>query len=152
MAEALGIASSIIAILELSSKIAGYAKAVGGADEERQKFACELSILEDILRRLQTKVEPNAQTQGSKLSATTSLLQAPIKQLEELLRCLEKKLPKSEDAQSSPRLLWPWTHEEIATTLNTTTRCMSYIHFALDDKQRLVVQNSNQILGKPSTW
>ena len=135
MAEALGIASSIIAILDLSSKIVGYAKAVSGADEERQKFARELSILEDILRRLQTKLESHGQSQSSQ---AINLLWAPVKEMEQLLQTLEKKLPKTRNAQSS-RLLWPWTHEEVVSTLNTTTRCMSYIHFALEDKQRLVV-------------
>lgn len=86
------------------------------------------------------------QTQSLGLPETTNLLLAPLKGLEELLRPREE-LPTTGNVQSS-RVLWPWTHEEVVTTLNNTTaRCMSYINLVLEDKQILVVKNSNQILA-----
>jgi len=42
----LGIASNIIAILEFSSTIVGYATVASGANEERQKSVRKLSILQ----------------------------------------------------------------------------------------------------------
>ena len=89
MAEALGIASSVLAILEASAKIANYLKQVRDAPQERERFINELQLLDGVLRSLKEK-ERQCDPQ------TLGILQRPIRELEALLYDLALKLDASD--------------------------------------------------------
>ncbi|KAI5782081.1 hypothetical protein DFH27DRAFT_579715 [Peziza echinospora] len=89
MAEALGIASSILAILDASAKIANYLKQVRDAPQERGRFINELRLLDGVLRSLREKKEGQWDLQ------TLGILQRPVWELEVLLHDLGVRLDES---------------------------------------------------------
>lgn len=116
MAEPLGIASSVISILDLSVKIIKYAQAVKGASEDRQKLAGELELLNHVFQQLKSE-EPH-------LSETTKrALQEPIKNLISLLDELAKKLQSGQSSSWS----WPFKRGEFDEKLADIERYKSSI-------------------------
>ena len=123
----LGIASSIIAIIDFSRKIINYAQAVESAEIDKQRLICELQQIKDIVERLRQR---DIRAEGEKMN----LLEQPIKELEQLLKGLANNLPANANTMGS-RLVWPFKQKEIDGTLQAIERYKSSITVVLGDHQ-----------------
>lgn len=126
MAEALGITSSIIAIIDFSAKIIDYAQAVKGANAAQQKLIRELQLLKIIVEQLwQRDIEAGG-------GGVDPLIQA-TKELEDLLQELASHLPANANAMGS-RLVWPFKQKDIEATFGAIERYKTCI-LVLNDHQ-----------------
>ncbi|PBK87745.1 hypothetical protein ARMGADRAFT_938576 [Armillaria gallica] len=127
MAEALGIVSSIITLIETSHTIVEYLKDVKEAPKERNKLSKELSTLEIHLGAMNqlTQIEDA----DDPWLATVQRLSGPFAQLDVLLKGLKKKLKPASDGigKTKQRLLWKFSKESVEDALKKIERIKSLV-------------------------
>ena len=123
----LGIASSVIAIIDFSSKIIDYAQAVKSAETDQQRLIRELQQIKDIVEGLSRR---DIKAERGKMNP---LVQS-IQELEQLLNGVAEKLPTNVNAMGS-RLVWPFKQNEIDATLEVIERYKLSILVVLGDHQ-----------------
>ncbi len=131
MAEALGIASSIVTLIDTSHAIVGYLKDVKEAPKEHDKLSKELSTLEIYLRTV-NQLTQLADADNPWL-ATAQRLSGPFAQLDVLLKGLKKKLKPASDGigKMKQRLLWKFSKESIEDALKKIERIKSLVIVAV---------------------
>lgn len=132
MAEILGTAASVIAVLELAGKLTvlsyTYIGGVKKAPESIQKLVDELQSLSDALENLQTCTDSNPESPAlKKLSGPDGRLQQCARDLEALLLKLAIK-PGGFRAKIG-RLAWPLKEKEVIECIMQLERHKS--HFIL---------------------
>ena len=152
MAEALGIASSILAIVDMSAKIVNYLHGVKNATAESKEFAHELQRVVDILNLLQRKATGKDQ---NLTESTKTQLKQGIQDFKKLLEDIGEKLgldvkvevgagpdPGPSTASIQHRLptgavswqntmTWPFTKDEIKENLEKVERYKSFFNLLL---------------------
>ncbi|KAK0438147.1 uncharacterized protein EV420DRAFT_1280221 [Desarmillaria tabescens] len=131
MADALGIASSIVTLVEISHTIVGYLKDVKEASKECDKLSKELSNLAIYLETV-NKLTQTADANDPWL-ATAQRLSSPFMQLDILLKNLKKKLEPASDGMGKmkQRLLWKFTKESVEDALKKIERIKSLVIVAV---------------------
>jgi hypothetical protein len=140
MAEAAGLAASIIAILQLSETVVGYIRETVGAYEEREKLAREIVSTKNVLSELKSKaITPEWKATMGCLSAP----EGPLDQLESVLKELETKLtPKNakradgKPAKVMKSLTWPFAKPKVLETLSAIERLKSLFILALQNNHQ----------------
>ncbi|PBK85135.1 hypothetical protein ARMGADRAFT_1018177 [Armillaria gallica] len=144
MAEALGIASSITALIEASTAVIGYLKAVKDAPKERKTLLAEISDLKDSLLKVKPLTAPlsvppftvpliipltlTLSLTGPALAddpwlATMQTLSKPFARLTVLLNDLQKELGPASSGMK--RLLWKFEKESVEDALKEIERIKS---------------------------
>ncbi|PBK81229.1 hypothetical protein ARMGADRAFT_813254 [Armillaria gallica] len=147
MAEALGIASSIITLIEISHTIVGYLKDIREAPKERDKLSKELSYLELYLGMV------NQLTQMADANdpwlATAQRLSGPFAQLDVLLKGLKKTLEPASDGigKMKQRLLWKFSKESVEDALKKIERIKSLIIVAVQLDHAALSRAMNETLA-----
>jgi hypothetical protein len=138
MAEALGLASSALALAKLTSQIAGYVVSVQGASAERKRFLSDLRQCEFFLYRLHDEVADV--DEGNQWSGTAEALQRP-QALEPLKEALffarEKLVPSGGRLKRAVKVLkWPFESKELDRIMATIDRQRNLIELALQNDHR----------------
>lgn len=140
--EALGAASSIIAVLQLSSEVIKYINSAVGATKERKRLRAELRACERILEDLADEADDS--DEGKAWSETIKALEspgAPLGRLDTALRSIEAKLhPKGRVDKVLTSLKWPFRAAEVTEILSTIEREKSLLELALTNNTRKLIQ------------
>ncbi|KAK2122159.1 hypothetical protein NOF04DRAFT_1337457 [Fusarium oxysporum II5] len=146
MAEALGVVSSVIAVVDLSAKVLSlclqYSRDVKNAKDDIERLRREVADFGAITKRVQHLVE---RRRGQDLEASRQLDSA-IKDGHSRLEELAQKLKPSKRKKAMSRLgiralRWPFEGKDIEGTIQHLARCRGNILFALNLDQISILQN-----------
>lgn len=129
----LSIAASIIAIVQLSSKVIGFLNEVKDASKERTQCAVEASNLNSLLFNLRFRLEEgNADASWYTAIRALAVENGPLDQFKHALETLQAgmtgggRLRKAGEA-----LMWKFKKEEIASILDRMERLKTLVEIAL---------------------
>jgi hypothetical protein len=131
----LSMTASIIAILELTSKLTSYLNDVRKATQEQKQVAMEASNLYSLFTTLRFRVE-EAQS-GDPWFNQVRLLGVDNGPLDQFKGILEKMLDRISTLSSSKRtqvksaLTWKFTKQEVDNTMKRMERLKTLIQYAL---------------------
>jgi hypothetical protein len=136
MAEILGIASSIVALLQLSGTVIKYLGSVKDAPEELSRLVLEVSITRGLLSSLQSSLQDLDQL-GEQWSFTVQSLRLPLQQIRSALQGLAGKLaPRTGKLDKAIKtLVWPFQKDEIKEILRMIERQKAILSLALQNNQ-----------------
>ncbi|KAM0347540.1 hypothetical protein ACHAP4_011340, partial [Fusarium culmorum] len=146
MAEALGVVSSVIAVVDLSAKVFAlclqYSQEVKDAKDDIEKLREELATFQATTKELQALVEG---PRGKELKASQQLKSA-VENSRLRLEELEKQLQPSTRRKRMSRfgiraLKWPFDSKEVKGTIEDLERCRGTISLALNIDQTAILQN-----------
>lgn len=153
MAEAVGLASSVVALLDLTTKVAKYLQSVKDAPKDRQRFLAELLGISGLLARLKRSIErrsfePQEWTECTRLMVFPG---GPLERIQSLLMDVTKKLVpgmaggkrlsvgdskikfirKLTSKVVTKDILWPFQEDEILEILNSIERYKAWLQLGL---------------------
>lgn len=138
--EPLSVTGSIIAILQLSSKVVGYLNDVKSASKDRMKCAIEAANLNSLLTTLRFRLEesdPN--TPWYTTVRALAIENGPLDQYKETLELLQMKMTGGSGLKRArSALLWSFKKGEIASILATMERLKTLVQVALEMDHLLV--------------
>jgi hypothetical protein len=140
MAEALGVASSVIAVVDLSAKVLSlclqYSREVKNAKDDIEKLCEEVATFQATAKELETLVEG---PRGKELKASrqlTSAIKDGLSRLKELEKQLEPSTGRKRMSRFGIRALkWPFESKEVKGTVEGLERCRGTISLALNIDQ-----------------
>ncbi|KAF9765081.1 hypothetical protein IL306_002692 [Fusarium sp. DS 682] len=146
MADALGVASSVIAVVDLSAKVLSlcfqYSQAVKNAKDDIEKLCEEIATFQATTEELQTLVKG---PRGKELKTSQRLVSA-IEDGRSRLEKLEQQLQPSTGRKRMSRfglraLKWPFESKDVKGTIEDLERCRGNISLALNIDQTAILQN-----------
>ena len=138
--EGLGVASSVIAVVELSARVASlclqYSLAVKDAKNHITRLQGEVKSLEDVLGEVKQLLDG---PDGAKLSGSQKLFKALNDCLSQL-KTLDKRLKPGKSRKAMSRigvraLKWPFKSKEVDKVVMELERCKQTISLALQVDQ-----------------
>lgn len=140
MAEALGVVSSVIAVVDLSTKIFSlclqYSREVKNAKDDIERLSKEVGAFQDTTKKLQTLIEG---PRGQELSASQQLIstiQDGRYRLEKLREQLQTPTHRKVMSKFGARALkWPFKRKDVDEIIQSFARCRENISFALNIDQ-----------------
>jgi hypothetical protein len=127
---------SVVALLELTKKVANYAKQVKDASADRDRVFKEASSLTGLLILLKDDVEDrDGDAQDPWLQATSRLTTAdgPLHQYKLALEMVVAKvMPSHGHHRFKQAVTWRFSKEEVTSLLLQMERVKSLIHIALE--------------------
>ncbi|KAI7769614.1 hypothetical protein LZL87_003104 [Fusarium oxysporum] len=141
MAEALGVASSVIAVVDLSAKVIGwcvrYAQDVSHAKEDKKRLAEEVTRLNLASVNARNLLDG---PHGSKLRASRALYLATVNSQSQLRR-IERQLAErsGQGKVSFEALKWPFKHKDVGSVIQDIYQCTKAIYSALEVDQTLIL-------------
>lgn len=129
----LSFTASVIAVLQLSSKVVGYLTDVNDASKERAKCAVEASNIHSLLLNLRFRLEEGS-ADASWYTAIRALAveNGPLDQFKQALELLQTKMTdRGRVKKAREALLWKFKKEEVADILNRMERLKSTVEIAL---------------------
>ncbi|RKK75904.1 hypothetical protein BFJ68_g18070 [Fusarium oxysporum] len=146
MAEALGVASSVIAVVDLSAKVFSlclqYSREVKNAKNDIGRLRKEVVAFQDITEKLKALLE---EPRGKELKASQQLVSA-IEDGHSTLGRLEQRLQPSTGRKAMRRfgvraLKWPFESKDVEGAVQNLERCRGSISLALNIDQTVILQN-----------
>jgi hypothetical protein len=140
MAEALGVASSVIAVVDLSAKVFSlclqYSREVKNSKGDIERLRKEVATFQDTTEKLKALLEG---PRGRELKASQHLVYA-IEDGYSTLGKLEQRLQPSTSRKAMSRfsmraLKWPFESKEVKGTIEDLERCRGTISLALNIDQ-----------------
>ncbi|KAM0363089.1 hypothetical protein ACHAO7_011405 [Fusarium culmorum] len=146
MAEALGVASSIIAVVDLSAKVFSlclqYSREVKNAKGDIERLSKEVAAFQDTTKELEALVEG---PRGKELSASQQLksaLEDGRSRLEKLEQQLQPPTHRKVMSRFGARAFkWPFECKDVEGTIQNLVRCRDNISLALNIDQTVILQN-----------
>ncbi|KAK7582831.1 hypothetical protein V3481_012129 [Fusarium oxysporum f. sp. vasinfectum] len=141
MAEALGVASSVIAVVDLSAKVISwcvrYAQDVSHAKEDKKRLAEELTRLNLASVNARNLLDG---PHGSKLKTSHALLLATVDSQSQLKR-IERQLAErnGQGKVSFEALKWPFKSKDVQSVIQDLDRCTKAIYLALGVDQTSIL-------------
>lgn len=125
--------ASLIAVLQLSSKVVGYLTDVKDASKERAKCAVEASNLHSLLLNLRFRLEEgNADTPWYTAVRALAVKNGPLDQFKQALELLQSKMTDGGRLKKvGEALLWKFKKEEVISILDRMERLKSMVEIAL---------------------
>ncbi|KAH6954720.1 hypothetical protein DER45DRAFT_646464 [Fusarium avenaceum] len=145
MAEIVGLTASIIAIVELSAKLATYSNAVGSARSDISRLQSQLGSLDISLKAAQRLIN---EPKNHALATSRSLIDSLDKCQAELARVQDKLDPSS--ARKAIRrfgfraLKWPFDSKEVSELINSFEQYKQTITLCLQVDQTTILLNMSQ--------
>jgi septal ring factor EnvC (AmiA/AmiB activator) len=143
MAEAIGLAASVIAVLQISDQVIRvtrrYIAGVRSAKSDIQAFEKEVSSLKRVLKELEAFLK-QTEKEPTRLSATRgceSSLDDCHKTMESIFQKLKTKAGKASKRERlsggilRKELFWPFQKEEVESLITLLSRRRATIQFAL---------------------
>ncbi|KAF9775390.1 hypothetical protein IL306_006501 [Fusarium sp. DS 682] len=149
MAEALGVASSVIAVVDISAKVLSlcfqYSREVKNAKDDIEKLCQEVAAFQATTKELKALLEG---PRGRGLKASQELV-STIKDGFSTLRKLEQRLDQHQPSTSRKvmgrfglrALKWPFESKDVKGTIEDLERCRGNISLALNIDQTVILQN-----------
>ncbi|EXK25312.1 hypothetical protein FOMG_18009 [Fusarium oxysporum f. sp. melonis 26406] len=146
MAEALGVASSVIAVVDLSAKVFSlclqYSREVKNAKDDIKRLYKEIAAFQDTTEKLKALLEA---PHGKELKTSQQLVSA-IKDGHSTLGKVEQRLRPSTGRKAMSRfgmraLKWPFESKDVEGTIQNLERCRGNISLALNIDQTVILQN-----------
>ncbi|KAJ4030296.1 hypothetical protein NW756_010176 [Fusarium oxysporum] len=146
MAEALGVASSVIAVVDLSAKVFSlcfqYSREVKNAQDDIERLRKEVVAFQDTTEKLKALLE---EPRGRELKASQQLLSS-IEDGHSTLGQLEHRLRPSTRRKAMSRfgmraLKWPFESKDVEGAIQNLERCRGSISLALNIDQTVILQN-----------
>ncbi|KAL9566564.1 hypothetical protein ACKAV7_009479 [Fusarium commune] len=146
MAEALGVVSSVIAVVDLSAKVFSlclqYSREVKNAKDDIKRLRVEVATFQVTTKKLQILVEG---PRGKELSASQQLKSA-IEDGRSRLEKLEQQLQPPTHRKVMSRFgarafKWPFECKDVEGTIQNLVRCRENISLALNIDQTVILQN-----------
>ncbi|KPA35358.1 vegetative incompatibility protein het-e-1, partial [Fusarium langsethiae] len=146
MAEALGVTSSVIAVVDLSAKVFSlclqYSREVKNAKGDIERLCKEVAACQDTTEKLKALLEG---PRGRELKASQQLASA-IEDGHSTLGKLEQRLRHSTGRKVMSRfgmraLKWPFESKDVEGTIQNLERCRGVISLALNIDQTVILQN-----------
>ncbi|PNP73422.1 hypothetical protein FNYG_13249 [Fusarium nygamai] len=146
MAEALGVASSVIAVADLSAKVFSlclqYSREVKNAKDDIKRLYKEVAAFQDTTEKLKALLEG---PRGKELRASQQLVSA-IEDGHSTLGKVEQQLQPSTGRKAMSRfgvraLKWPFESKDVEGTIEKLERCRGNISLALNIDQTVILQN-----------
>ena len=138
MADPLSTTASIIAVIQLSSKVVKYVSTAGGATKDRKRLGDEVRGCEFILQQL--KDDTDNTDEGKKWSEAIKTLEAsdgPLGRLWDALSVIRVKLePKKGLRKVWSTLKWPFDEKEVEKIISTIEREKVLLELALTNNCR----------------
>ncbi|WZH40870.1 LOW QUALITY PROTEIN: NACHT domain-containing protein [Fusarium acuminatum] len=140
MAEPLGVASSVIAVVDLSAKVFSlclqYSREVKNAKDDVERLRKEVTAFQDTTEKLKALLEG---TRGRELKTSQQLISA-IEDGHSALGKLEQRLRPSTGRKTISRfgmraLKWPFESKDFEGTIEKLERCRGNISLALNIDQ-----------------
>lgn len=140
MAEALGIASSVIAVVDLSAKVFSlclqYSREVKNTKDDIERLRKEVAAFQDTTKELKALIEGPL---GRELKASQQL-ESAIEDGYLTLRKLEQRLQPSTGRKTMSRfgmraLKWPFESKGVEGTIQNLEHCRGIISLALNIDQ-----------------
>ncbi|SCO84451.1 related to RSA4-WD-repeat protein required for maturation and efficient intra-nuclear transport [Fusarium oxysporum] len=146
MAEALGVASSVIAVVDLSAKVFSlclqYSQEVKNAKDDIERLRKEVAAFQDSTKKLQALVEG---PRGKELSTSQQLVSAIEDgrlKLEKLGQQLQPPTHRKVMSRLGARAFkWPFESKDVERTIQNLERCRENISLALNIDQTVILQN-----------
>lgn len=131
MAEALGVASSIISIIQLAQTVTRYLQEVRYASDARTKLLQEIEGAVKILETF-TDLDLKSEATLKRWSRTLDLMRTPLSQFSASLSRLERRFASSNgSAKVKEALKWPFQSAETQQVINSMERQKSLFQLAL---------------------
>lgn len=134
----LSITASIIAVLQLTTKVLSYLNDVKDAPKDRMQCAIETSNVYNLLLNLQFRLEESTSRQGSSVepwyTAVRALAveQGPLDQFKSALEALQTKLTDGRQRRKvGDALMWKFKKEDIVSILSRIERLKTLVEIAL---------------------
>nr|CEG03949.1 unnamed protein product [Fusarium acuminatum CS5907] len=146
MAEALGVASSVIAVVELSVKVLSlclqYSREVKNAKDDIERLRKEVATFKATADELKALLKG---PHGKELKTSRQLVSV-IEDGHSTLGKLEQRLQPSTSRKAMSRfgmrtLKWPFESKDVEGTIQNLERCRGNISLALNIDQTLILQN-----------
>ncbi|RKK18447.1 Vegetative incompatibility protein HET-E-1 [Fusarium oxysporum f. sp. cepae] len=146
MAEALGTASSVIAVVDLSAKVFSlclqYSREVKNAKDDIKRLCKEVAAFQDTTEKLKALLEG---PRGKELKTSQQLVSA-IEDGHSTLGRVEQRLRPSTGRKAMSRfgmraLKWPFESKDVEGTIEKLERCRGNISLALNIDQTVILQN-----------
>ncbi|KAH7183439.1 uncharacterized protein B0J16DRAFT_307708 [Fusarium flagelliforme] len=145
MAEALGVVSSVIAVVDLSTKVFSlclqYSREVKNAKDDIERLGKEVGAFQDTTKKLQALVEG---PRGQDLSASQQLLSTiedGRSRLERLGQQLQTPTRRKVMSKFGARALkWPFKRKDVDDIIQNFARCRENISLALNIDQTVILQ------------
>ncbi|KAH7200625.1 hypothetical protein BKA60DRAFT_469988 [Fusarium oxysporum] len=146
MVEALGVASSVIAVVDLSAKVFSlclqYSREVKNAKDDIKSLYKEVAAFQDTTEKLKALLEG---PRGKELKASQQLVSA-IEDGHSTLGKVEQRLRPSTGRKAMSRfgmraLKWPFESKDVEGTIEKLERCRGNISLALNVDQTVILQN-----------
>ncbi|KAH7231005.1 hypothetical protein BKA59DRAFT_428598, partial [Fusarium tricinctum] len=141
MADALGIASSVIAVVDLSAKVINwcvrYAQDVSHAKEDKKRLAEEVTCLNLASVNARNLLDG---PHGSRLKASHALYLAIVNSQSQLKR-IERQLTErnGQGKVSFEALKWPFKSKDVQSAIQDLDRCTKAICSALEVDQTSIL-------------
>jgi hypothetical protein len=130
MADPLGIAASIIAVLQLTASVIEYLRATRDARKDRVDFLSEASGLRELLLALQNRVEEShADDLWLAQVRQLGVRDGPLDQFKSHLEHLVSKLGASEGIRGT--LTWKFNKPEVEAIISRIERLKMLVSLAL---------------------
>lgn len=130
-------AASFITILELSTEVVKYIRAVAGASKERKRLRDEVLGCQQIVDQLQDGIDEAENESWKETVAALKADDGPLGRLTIIFRALEVKLRPSTGLSN---LKWPFKEKEIQDVLVSIEREKALLHLALLNDHRKLTQ------------
>ncbi|KAF8461240.1 hypothetical protein BDZ91DRAFT_684178, partial [Kalaharituber pfeilii] len=150
MAEAVGLAASILAIIELASKATTYLQGIKDAPKERRLLLAEIVCISGLLSSFKNEAwSRGSEEEWAKCTKLLTCPGGPIEQLQSLMGTIWTKLmPNEREGRRSvdlkfgmlakirsrvvaKELLWPFQRQEIIEIITTLERYKTWIQLGL---------------------
>ena len=135
MADPLSVTASLIAVLQLSSKIIKRLKDMKAGAQDRVKLRDEIRSTVFLLEILKDRIE-DAEA-GSNWTASIQALSGPSGPLQQLKLSLgdiiAKLMPESRIGKAAQSVMWPFDKSEILAILASIERQKSLLNLALQN-------------------
>ncbi|KIN03428.1 hypothetical protein OIDMADRAFT_51391 [Oidiodendron maius Zn] len=133
MAEALGITSSIIAVLQLTNSIVGYCRSMKEASKESKTLFAEIVATRGFLETLKDNLEGT----DSRVIKSLGTSDGPLMNLYAALKQLDSKLSKSASASGLNKLgmslRWPFNRDQTLSLFSVIERQKLLLALALEN-------------------
>ncbi|SCO92738.1 related to RSA4-WD-repeat protein required for maturation and efficient intra-nuclear transport [Fusarium oxysporum] len=141
MAEALGVASSVIAVVDLSAKVINwcvrYAQDVSHASEDKKRLAKEVTRLNLASVNARDLLDG---PRGSRLKASRALYLATVNSQSQLRRIESQLVGGSGQGKVSfEALKWPFKSKEVQSVVQDVHQCTEAIYSALEVDQTSIL-------------
>jgi hypothetical protein len=153
MAEAVGLAASIIAVVELSAKLTsityGCLASIKNAPQEARELAKELVSLDNVLNAVRDRIVKGQHvTILKKLYEPGGTLRVCEEELNTLVTALEPK-DSSKGARAIERVTWPFKEGRLQKQIDRIRMHKELIELALSTDHLWVPLHASRLVGGP---